>query len=388
MLDNVYMNTLQTKVKIVHIVTRMNTGGVAVLVSELITGLDPKRFEVHLITGRCTPDEEDYIRARGLHLGEISIDSMGRSLSPYSDFKSFLSLLNHLRQLKPNIVHTHTSKAGLLGRIAAKLAVPNAKIVHTFHGHLLHGYFSNTATKFLTVTERLLAKITDLFISMGNEVKQDLLDSKIGNGEQFVIAFPGIRANQPNLNNVKAGKFKGDHSEKVIFAFVGRLSPIKRCDRILELASIKEINDAGIHFLIIGDGELRSHLESQSVGLPITFIGWESNTEDWLAVSDVAILLSDNEAVPLAMIEAGFAGLPVVATNVGSMADVVIDEENGFLVGLKIDAIAEKVLLLGKNDTLRLQMGQIGKTRASERFSVEVMITKHQEIYSKLMSSK
>jgi glycosyltransferase involved in cell wall biosynthesis len=381
------MNTPQAKIKVVHIVTRMNTGGVAVLISELVTGLDPERYEVHLITGRCTPDEEDYIKARGLHLGEISILSMGRSLRPYSDFKSFLSLIKCLRKLKPNIVHTHTSKAGLLGRIAAKLAAPKAKIVHTFHGHLLHGYFSKNATRFLIVTERLLAKISDLLISMGNEVKQDLLDSKIGNQEQFVIAFPGVRASQPNLDNVKSGKFKSNHNKQVIFTFVGRLSPIKRCDRILELASMKEISDAGIHFLIIGDGELRSQLESQSVGLPITFIGWESNTEDWLAVSDAAILLSDNEAVPLAMIEAGFAGLPVVATNVGSMADVVINEENGFLVGLKIDEIAEKVLLIAKNDTLRLQMGIMGKTLASERFSVEAMISKHQGIYSKLMGS-
>jgi len=381
------MNTPQAKIKVVHIVTRMNTGGVAVLISELVTGLDPERYEVHLITGRCTPDEEDYIKARRLHLGEISMLSMGRSLRPYSDFKSFLSLIKYLRQLKPDIVHTHTSKAGLLGRIAAKLVTPKAKIVHTFHGHLLHGYFSKNATRFLTVTERLLAKISDLLISMGNEVKQDLLDAKIGNREQFVIVFPGVRANRPNLDNVKAGKFKSDHDKQVIFTFVGRLSPIKRCDRILELASMKEINDAGIYFLIIGDGELRGHLESQSVGLPITFIGWESNTEDWLAVSDAAILLSDNEAVPLAMIEAGFAGLPVVATNVGSMADVVIDEENGFLVGLKIDEIAEKVLLIAKNDSLRLQMGLISKTLASERFSVEAMISKHQEIYSKLMGS-
>jgi glycosyltransferase involved in cell wall biosynthesis len=247
---------------------------------------------------------------------------MGRSLRPYSDFKSLLSLIKYLRKLKPNIVHTHTSKAGLLGRIAAKLAAPKAKIVHTFHGHLLQGYFSKNATRFLIVTERLLAKISDLLISMGNEVKQDLLDSKIGNQEQYVIAFPGVRASQPNLDNVKSGKFKSSHNKQVIFTFVGRLSPIKRCDRILELASMKEISDAGIHFLIIGDGELRKSLENQSVGLPITYIGWQSHTEDWLAISDAAILLSDNEAVPLAMIEAGFAGLPVVATNVNTAKKV------------------------------------------------------------------
>jgi len=381
------MNSPQSKIKVVHIVTRMNTGGVAVLISELVTGLDPERYEVHLITGRCTPDEEDYIKARGLHLDEISILSMGRSLSPNSDLRSFLSLLKYLRRIKPNIVHTHTSKAGLLGRIAAKLTVPSAKIVHTFHGHLLHGYFSKTATTFLMLTERSLAKISDLLISMGNEVKKNLLDARIGKLEQFVVAFPGLNANEPNLANPAVLKFKDDHKAEVIFTFVGRLSPIKRCDRILALASMKEVRDASIHFLIIGDGELRKSLENQSVGLPITYIGWESHTEDWLAISDAAILLSDNEAVPLAMIEAGFAELPVIATNVGSMSDVVINEVNGFLVELSTTEIAQKVISLAKNEALRRDLGLKGKTLASERFSVEAMISKHQEIYSKLMGS-
>ncbi len=371
----------------IHVVTRMNTGGVAVLISELVTSMDPDRFDVQLIVGKCSPGEENYLHARGLRLGEISIPSMSRSLSPYSDLKTFLSLLKYLHQLKPNIVHTHTSKAGLLGRIAAKIAAPNAKVIHTFHGHLLHGYFSKTATRFLTLTERSLAKFSDLLISMGNEVKKNLLDAKIGKSEQFVVAFPGVKANDPNLANPAVLKFKDDHKAEVIFTFVGRLSPIKRCDRILELAFLKEVREASIHFLIIGDGELRESLENLSVGLPITFIGWESHTEDWLAVSDAAILLSDNEAVPLALIEAGFAELPVVATNVGSMSDVVIDNVNGFLVELSAAEIAQKVILLARNETLRRDLGLNGKTLASERFSIEAMISKHEEIYSKLMGS-
>jgi glycosyltransferase involved in cell wall biosynthesis len=365
----------------------MNTGGVAVLISELVTGMDPERFDVQLIAGKCSSGEEDYLYARGLRLGEISIPSMSRSLSPYSDLKTFLLLLKYLHQLKPDIVHTHTSKAGLLGRIAAKIAAPKAKVVHTFHGHLLHGYFSRLATAFITLTERYLAKISDLLISMGKEVKKNLLDAKIGKSQQFVVAFPGVHANEPNLANPAVLKFKADHKVEVIFTFVGRLSPIKRCDRILELASMKEVRDASIHFLIIGDGELRKSLENQSAGLPITYIGWESHTEDWLAISDAAILLSDNEAVPLAMIEAGFAELPVIATNVGSMSDVILNDVNGFLVELSTVEIAQKVILLARNETLRRHLGLSGKALASERFSIEAMISKHEEIYSKLMGS-
>jgi glycosyltransferase involved in cell wall biosynthesis len=379
------MDTPQSKIKVVHIVTRMNTGGVAVLISDLVLGLDPNTYDVQLITGKCSPDEEDYLRARGIDLEEIRIDSMGRSLKPLLDLKTFLTLMKVLRRLNPDIVHTHTSKAGLIGRIAAKIAIPHVKIVHTFHGHLLQGYFSKVATKALIFTERTLARICQVLISMGNEVKRNLLDVRVGKEDQYVIAFPGVKLNQPNLQNVRVIKFKEDCKGQVIFTFVGRLSPIKRCDKILELARTTELTQQKIHFLVIGDGELREELEIQSAGLPVTFVGWQSNIEDWLAASDAAILLSDNEAVPLAMIEAGYAGLPVIATNVGSMADVVIDGVNGYLVEANLNDIFEKTILIAKNPSLRHQMGSNGRNLAIEHFSVNAMIAKHEEIYSQLM---
>jgi glycosyltransferase involved in cell wall biosynthesis len=310
---------------------------------------------------------------------------MGRSLKPIMDLMAFLRLIKTLRGLNPDIVHTHTSKAGLLGRVVTRIATPHAKIVHTFHGHLLQGYFSKAATKFLVITERSLARISDVLISMGNEVKRNLLDVKIGKNVQYVIAFPGVKLNQPNLQNQQVLKFKEDCEGQVIFTFVGRLSPIKRCDRILELARTAALTQQKIHFLVIGDGELREELEIQSAGLLVTFVGWQSNIEDWLAASDAAILLSDNEAVPLAMIEAGYAGLPVIATNVGSMSDVVIDGVNGYLVEANMNEIFEKTILIAKNPSLRDQMGSNGRNLAIEHFSVKAMISKHEEIYSQLM---
>lgn len=379
------MNSPQLKIKVVHIVTRMNTGGVAVLISDLVSGLDSDLYEVHLITGKCSPGEEDYIQARGITLGEVRIDSMSRSLRPLMDLKAFITLILALRQINPDIVHTHTSKAGLLGRIAATIAAPKAKVVHTFHGHLLQGYFSRVATKVLVFTERNLARISDVLISMGNEVKKNLLEVKIGKDGQYIVALPGVNLNQPNLENQQVLKFKEDHANQVILTFVGRLSPIKRCDRILELARSEAIAKQPIHFLLIGDGELREQLENDSMGLSVTFIGWQTRIEDWLAASDAAILLSDNEAVPLAMIEAGYAGLPVIATNVGSMADVVIDQVNGYLVETRTDDIIEKVLSIALDANLRRQMGIKGKELATECFSVAAMISKHEEIYSQMM---
>ncbi len=382
------MNTPTSKIKVVHVVTRMNTGGVAVLISELVTGMDSEKFEVHLITGSCSHGEEDYLLAREMNLNQISIRTMQRSLRPFQDLKALVQIINELKRLKPDIVHTHTSKAGLLGRIAARLAAPKAKVVHTFHGHLLHGYFSKPATQVITFSERALARISDTLIAMGNEVKTNLLEVKIGKPQQFQVAFPGVKENKPNSYNLEAAKFRQEHSQSVIFTFVGRLSPIKRCDRIIETAIQVSNHVPASYFLIIGDGELRKTLETQATGLPITFLGWESHTEDWLAISDVAVLLSDNEAVPLAMIEAGLSGLPVIATNVGSMGDVVENGINGFLVDPTIDAIAAKIIVLTASVELRKKLGDRGRELARQKFSVEAMINRHQEIYSQAIQMR
>jgi glycosyltransferase involved in cell wall biosynthesis len=360
----------------------MNTGGVSVLISELATRMDSEKFEVHLIAGSCSPGEEDYLQARELGLQQISIPSMQRSLRPFQDLTALFQIIRELKRLKPDIVHTHTSKAGLLGRVAARIATPKARIIHSFHGHLLHGYFSEPATQLITFTERALARISDILISMGNEVKANLLEAKIGKPQQFQVAFPGVRESEPNSNNLEVAKFREEHSRNVIFTFVGRLSPIKRCDRIIE-AAIQVSNHVSCpYFLIIGDGELRKSLETKASGLPITFLGWESHTEDWLGISDAAILLSDNEAVPLAMIEAGLAGLPVIATNVGSMGDVVENGINGFLVDPIINEIAVKIVALSETPGLRKKLGDKGRELARQRFSVETMIKRHEEIYS------
>jgi glycosyltransferase involved in cell wall biosynthesis len=363
----------------------MNTGGVAVLISELVAGMDSEKFEVHLITGSCSPGEEDYLRARGLDLKQITIPSMQRSLRPFQDLKAIIQISRELKRLRPDIVHTHTSKAGLLGRVASQIATPKARVIHTFHGHLLHGYFSKPATQFITFSERALARISDILISMGNEVKANLLEAKIGKPQQFQVAFPGVNEKKPNPNNLEAAKFKEEHSQNVIFTFVGRLSPIKRCDRIIETAIQVSKHVPAPYFLVIGDGELRKTLETQGSGLPITFLGWESHTEDWLAISDAAILLSDNEAVPLAMIEAGLASLPVIATNVGSMGDVVENGINGFLVDPIVKEIATKIAALSESPDLRKNLGERGKELARQRFSVETMIKRHVEIYSQVI---
>jgi glycosyltransferase involved in cell wall biosynthesis len=379
------MKTANGPIKVAHIVTRMNTGGVAVLIAEIFKGYDRSAFDFTLITGTCQSGEEDYLQAHGLKLNEIQVSAMNRSLNPLKDLTAFISIIGALNQLKPDIVHTHTSKAGLLGRIAVKIGCPKAKVVHTYHGHLLQGYFSRLATKLIVLIEKYLARISNVLVSMGSHVKKELLAAGIGDESQYKVLFPGVAAENAIAITSEISAFKSKHRDELICVFVGRLSMIKRCDRIIELAKMVELQDQSIHFLIIGDGELRPELEANSHNLPVSFLGWQSNSAQWLTISDVAILLSDNEAVPLAMIEAGLAGLPVVATNVGSMADVVIDGVNGLLTSTKVDEIGAAILKLAQDPRLRREMGTAGQNLARSRFSTQAMISAHQEIYSQLV---
>lgn len=379
------MKAVGEPIQVAHIVTRMNTGGVAVLIAELFKGYDRQTFEFTLITGRCQSGEEDYLQAHGLNLKEIQVSTMNRALNPLKDLVAFIRILKILNKLKPDIVHTHTSKAGFLGRIATKVVSPSSKVVHTFHGHLLQGYFSKLATTLIVLTEKSLARISDVLISMGNHVKNELLAVGIGDKHKYQVLLPGVVDSGLSTINPEVSAFKSEYADELICTFVGRLSAIKRCDRIIELAKLAKVQGQSIHFVIIGDGELRSELEAKSQNLPISFLGWQSDSAQWLAISDIAILLSDNEAVPLAMIEAGLAGLPVIATNVGSMADVVIDGVNGILTSTKVEEIAAALIRLAEQPKLREEMGIAGQNLARSRFSAQAMVSAHQEIYSQLI---
>ena len=229
------MKTAGEPIRVAHIVTRMNTGGVAVLIAEIFKGYDRSAFEFTLITGICQSGEEEYLQGRGLKLNEIQVSSMNRSLNPLKDLTAFISIIRILNQLKPDIVHTHTSKAGLLGRIAAKIVCPRAKVVHTYHGHLLQGYFSSLATKLIVLTEKYLARISDVLVSMGNHVKIELLAAGVGDKSQYEVIFPGVAALNAVISTSQVSAFKSKHTDELICTFVGRLSMIKRCDRIIEL---------------------------------------------------------------------------------------------------------------------------------------------------------
>jgi glycosyltransferase involved in cell wall biosynthesis len=372
-------------IRVLHIVTRMNTGGVAVLIANLMRNFDPKYFEARLITGSCDESEEDYLEKIALDLTFTKIPSLQRAISPIKDFMALFAIGKEIRRFKPDVIHTHTSKAGLLGRTAALLFAPEAKRVHTFHGHLLDGYFSRIKTAFLTTLESALAKKTHRLVAMGNQVKTDLLQAGVGKEIQFIVFFPGL-VPVKTLSRESARLALGLSLETVYCLFVGRLTAIKRPDRLMDAVAQLKARDVNVDFLIAGDGELKSYVETRvsNEGLPVTMLGWQKDTSLAFASADFLVLCSDNEAVSLVLIEASQYSLPLVSTNVGSVADILVDNSNGYLTEANPVSLADAIEKLARDAQLRKIMGEAGKVRANQYFSLDRMLKDHTELYRSL----
>jgi glycosyltransferase involved in cell wall biosynthesis len=175
----------------------------------------------------------------------------------------------------------------------------------------------------------------------------------------------------------------GLNSEKIYCAYVGRVAQIKRPDRLLDVAALLKERSSSIHLLVAGEGELfeQSKLRAERQNLPVTFLGWRNDIDEILAASDIAILTSDNEGIPLTLIQAAFAGLPIVATDVGSISDIVVDQSNGYLTQTTPHSLADALEKLERDAQLRELMGQAGKVRATRYFSLERMLKDHADLY-------
>ncbi|CAB4597989.1 unannotated protein [freshwater metagenome] len=371
------------RIKVMEIIARMNVGGPAVIVAELMRGIDPNKFEVLLVTGYCDETEADYLDTVATDIKATRIEGLGRSLSLKQDVVSFFSLVRLIRREKPDVIHTHTAKAGVLGRLASIIAGKGAIRIHTFHGHLLHGYFGKIKTYLVIIIERILAKKTHRLVAVGTQVRDDLLRARIGRADKFVVSFPGLKL--PATFNIADERKKLNLDSSTLYCtFVGRLTNIKRPDRLLDVASITKARGLNIHFLIAGDGELAKVCQERIVEekLPVTLLGWRKDIDEILASSDMAILTSDNEGIPLTLIQASLAGLPIVATKVGSISDIVLHGETGFLTETNPTRLADAMAALVVDPGLRKRMGEAGRQRAMTQFTARTMVSSHEDLYT------
>jgi len=376
---------MAAQVKVMQIIARMNVGGPAVIVAELMRGLDKSAFEQILVTGYCDENEADYLDSVATDIKATRIAGLGRSVSLVADLKAFFGLVSLIRKYKPDVIHTHTAKAGVLGRLASLLAGRGAVRVHTFHGHLLHGYFSGAVTKIVILIEKFFATRSSVLIAIGSKVKEDLLAAGIGRADKYRVFFPGLPSPKA-ISKSTAQSALGISSEVLYCTFVGRLTQIKRPDRLLDVAAECKRRGIDLRFLVAGEGELFESSKQRALKeqLNVTFFGWRNDIDQIFAASDIAILTSDNEGIPLTLIQAAQAGLPIVATNVGSISDIVISESTGYLTPPNAAALADAIEKLVRDGQLRKMMGDAGKARAAQYFSLERMIRDHSDLYRSL----
>jgi len=366
-----------------HVIARMNVGGPAVLVADLMRNVNTVDFHSTLVTGYCDENESDYLDEVATDIKATRVPGFGRSISASKDLKALFLIIREIRSFKPDVIHTHTAKAGVLGRIAAIISYPRAKRVHTFHGHLLHGYFDSRKVKLVVLLEKMLGVFTYKLIAIGNVVKRDLLDAGIGNENKFEVIYPGLQ-DLDLYPRIEAKERLGLDLTKNYIVFVGRLTQIKRPDRLIELARYIAHEYRSAHLLIAGAGEMLEDLKTLAMdeSLPITFLGWRNDIGLILSASELAVLCSDNEGIPLTLIQASQAGLPIVSTRVGSVSDIVVDGETGLLVEVSSKGLIEGVSKLLSNPELGIALGESGRKRAKELFSSQAMVDQHQRLYS------
>jgi glycosyltransferase involved in cell wall biosynthesis len=373
-------------IKVMQVIARMNVGGPAVLVADLMRNFDSQIVDSILVTGYCDNNEFDYLDEVATDLKAIRLPGLGRSISPLKDLNAFFLLLREIRKFKPDVIHTHTAKAGVLGRVAGLVAAPRAKRVHTFHGHLLHGYFGSGKTQIVIFIEKLLALSTARLVAIGNSVKRDLLEVGVGNASKFEVIFPGLQSFQVRPK-MKARQLLGLEPDTKYFVFVGRLTQIKRPDRLLDIARFLKLNYPDTHILIAGAGELLATIKgkSDSEGLPMTFLGWRNDIDLILSAADIAILCSDNEGIPLTLIQAAQAGLPIISTDVGSVSDIVSHGVNGLLTETTSDGLISAAKSILDNISMRDDFGKAGQKRAHQYFTSEAMVKHHETLYSQIV---
>ena len=381
--------TMKSPIRVMRIIARMNVGGPAVQVSGLMRGFTTVDFDHRLYTGYCAADEADYLETVATDVQAIRIEGFGRRVSFGGDIRAFTALVKEIRKFKPHVIHTHTAKAGFLGRIASIISLQPSIRVHTFHGHLLNGYFGSFKRLLVVIAEKILAIFTDQLLAVGDKVRQDLLIAGIGKKEKFGLMPPGLVINKLPDKDESLKSF-GLSNSRLQCAFIGRITQIKRPDRFLDVVS--EIKRRGINldFFMAGDGELlegcRKRISEQD--LPVTVLGWQSDIEKVLSAADIVVLTSDNEGTPLSLIQAGMAGLPVVTTNVGSVPEVVIDGVTGIVTDLDVQEIANALEKLATDKALRERLGLAAQEFTLANFGVERLVHDHEELYKKLLVSR
>jgi len=387
-------------VRVLRVIARLNMGGPALHVAYLSAGLADRGYDTTLVAGTLARGEESMAHVaeeRGVTV--VVLPELSREIAPLHDLRAARRLAGLIRQQRPHILHTHTAKAGAVGRLAALLARDARPpiIVHTFHGHVLRGYFGPVRSRLFRLLERWLARAATALVAVSPEVRDDLVALGVAPREKFTVIRLGIELDR----RVAAGengrgetrRQLGVPSERFVVGWIGRMTAVKRTADVL--LAFKGLSERGLDVCLcmVGDGPDRTHVEQQAHRLGIMqrclFLGYQEDVAPFYAAFDALLLPSGNEGTPVSAIEALAGGRPVVATRVGGVPDVVRDGEDGFLVEPgAVEALADRLARLATDPELRRRMGESGRRRVLERYSVRRLLDDVDRFYRELLAAK
>jgi len=392
--------------KVLRIINRLNLGGPTYNTALLTRFLEPE-YETMLVSGvKLDFEESSEFIVHKYGIKPFYVNDMHRSLNPIRDYKTYLELRRIIRKYKPDIVHTHAAKSGALGRLAAYHEnIPI--ILHTFHGHVFHSYFNKIKSWFYIIIERLLAKISTKIIAISPLQKQELVENYNLCKKNKITVIPlgfDLQIFQKNMEE-KRKLFRKKYSikdDEIAVGIIGRLTSIKNHRYFLNMLKLLlDQTNNKIRAFIIGDGEDRAMLESYAKQLDISyttekdvvhdkelcFTSWEKEIDKVNAGLDIVTLTSLNEGTPVSLIEAQAANNPIVATNVGGVSDILIENETGLLADRNdfID-FAKQLNKMIDDKTLRDYMTQKGFNFVNTKFGYLRLIQDMKGLYNKLMS--
>ncbi len=392
------------KTRVIHIITRLDKGGSAENTLLTVSLMDHKKYKMFLVHGLSLESnmsimeqeavalDMSLVKKKGVRL--FALPSLVRRLSFKNDLLAFINIYRLIKRISPHIVHTHTSKAGLLGRLAACLArVPI--IIHTPHGHVFHSYYGPFMTKIFVFVEKILSFMTDKITALTNRERDEHLKEGIASIEKYVTIHSGVTLDRlMNMSvDIEAGKKKyGIPQDCNVVGVIGRLVPIKGHKYLISAAKriVREFHNTV--FVFVGDGYLNASLERQaeSIGVRknIIFTGWRRDAAEILDLFDILVVPSLNEGMGKVLIEGMALGKPIVASSVGGIIDLVKNGENGILVPPRDSyALENAILQLIRNKNLAETLGENGKAKVYPEFDAFVMVKEVDDLYESLLIS-
>ncbi|HWG56021.1 MAG TPA: glycosyltransferase [Gaiellaceae bacterium] len=387
-------------IRVLRVIARLNVGGPALHVAYLTHGLAERGYDTTLVTGTVGEGEGsmEYV-ARDFGVEPVFIPELQRDISARSDARVVQRLRDLIVELRPDVLHTHTAKAGAVGRVAAAMAgrARPKLVVHTFHGHVLRGYFAPAVGSVFRALERGLGMTTDVLVAVSPEVRDDLVRLGVADRSQIAVVRLGLDldarvATTPDARaEVRAAL--GVPEERFLVGWLGRVTEIKRVDDLLRSFAHLRHSGADAALAIVGDGPQLGDAQRLAAALGVAdrchFLGYQRDVARFLAAFDTVALTSANEGTPVTLIEAQAAGVPVVSTDVGGVADVVADGVTGFLTDVSdTRAFADRLAALAADEDVRRSFGAAGRQRVVSRYGVDRLLDDVDDLYRTLLDAK